>query len=41
MEKAGLFPKKIILTKRTVGWNRQEIDDFLAAYELTHKEFKE
>lgn len=35
MEKAGLFPKKIIITKRTVGWDRKEIEDFLAGYLVT------
>ena len=38
MEKAGLFPKKIIVTKRTVGWDRQEIEDFLSGYLLTKDE---
>jgi predicted DNA-binding transcriptional regulator AlpA len=32
MERAGLFPARIKVTKRTVGWDRKQIEDFLAGY---------
>lgn len=31
METQGKFPKRRYLTPRTVVWNRDEIDEFLAA----------
>jgi predicted DNA-binding transcriptional regulator AlpA len=38
MERDGLFPARIIVTKRTVGWDRKQIEDFLAGYLIDKEE---